>query len=140
MATEASQPLKVSYPAGGDISAQQYLFVKLNGSGQVVAIAAATDRPIGILQNKPKAAGQMAEVVVVGVSKCVAAGTIGVGANISFTSAGKASTPATGIVGLGAGYVQGTQFVVGYLYAQAAAAANDVTSVVVNCLNPLPAS
>jgi TRAP-type C4-dicarboxylate transport system permease small subunit len=140
MAVEASQPLKVSYPASGDLSASQYFFVALNSSGQAVVVTSATQTPIGVLQNKPKAAGQMAEVVVIGVTKVVAAGTIAVGAQVSFTSAGKLTTPATGVTGLGASYVQGTQLVVGFLYTQAAAAANDVTTAVINCLNPLPAS
>ncbi len=140
MATEASQPLKLSYPASGDLSASQYNFVKLNGSGQVTAITAATDIPIGVLQNKPKALGQMAEITVIGVTKVNAGGAIGIAKQISFTAAGKASTPATGENGLGAAYVQATQLVVGFLYQQTAAANNDVCSVVVNCLNPLPAS
>lgn len=140
MATEAQQCLKVSYPAGADLSGLQYTAVKLNASGQAVGVAAATDRAVGILQNKPKAAGQMAEIVVVGVTKIVSGGAIPVGSNVSFTATGKAQAPGTGVNGFGGAYVQATQQVVGYLYAQAAAANNDVTSAVVNFTTPLPAS
>jgi hypothetical protein len=44
---------------------KQYTFVKLNSSGEAIAVAAATDVPIGVLQNAPTS-GQEAEVLVVG--------------------------------------------------------------------------
>jgi hypothetical protein len=59
-------------PAGADLSSHQYKFVKLNSSGQVVICAAATDKPYGILQNKPTS-GQAAEVMKNGLSKMIMA-------------------------------------------------------------------
>lgn len=56
--------------AGADLSAaaNQFKFVKLDANGNVVLCAAATDIPIGVLQNTPKS-GDAADVMVVGVSK-----------------------------------------------------------------------
>jgi len=50
--------------AAGDISANQFEAVKLDGASPftVTSIAAATDYPVGILQNDPDAAGEAAEV------------------------------------------------------------------------------
>ena len=51
--------------ANANISANQFEAVKMTGTTskfRVSAIAANTDRPIGILQNNPNAAGQAAEV------------------------------------------------------------------------------
>lgn len=71
MATEAQQPLKISLEAAGDLSASQYMFVKRDANGRAVAITSALDIPFGVLQNKPKALGQMAEIVIVGITKIV---------------------------------------------------------------------
>ena len=59
-----------SMAAGADLSTKQFFQVKLDTTaGRCVIVAAATDIPIGTLQNKPAAAGRAAEVVVLGVSK-----------------------------------------------------------------------
>jgi hypothetical protein len=72
MAYEISNySVKVTLVAGADLSALQYTFVKLNSSGEAIAVAAATDVPIGVLQNAPTS-GQEAEVLVVGGTKLVA--------------------------------------------------------------------
>lgn len=79
--------VKVSLVAGGDLSALQYNFVKLNGSGQVVACAAATDKPIGVLQNDPTS-GKIAEVLVSGGTKLKLGGTVAAGGVVSPSSTG----------------------------------------------------
>jgi len=81
--------VKVTLVAGADLSAKQYTFVKLNSSGEAVAAAAATDIPVGVLQNAPTS-GQEAEVLVVGGTKIVAGAAIAEGAQIGTSSAGKA--------------------------------------------------
>ena len=59
-----------SYAASGDLSTKQYFNVKRHTTeGQCALVAAATDIPIGILQNKPAAAGRAAEVMALGRSK-----------------------------------------------------------------------
>ena len=90
MAYEISNyAVKVTLVAGADLSAKQYNFVKLNSSGQAIAIAAITDIPVGVLQNAPTS-GQEAEVLISGGTKLVAGEAITLPAFLSVTSAGKA--------------------------------------------------
>jgi hypothetical protein len=69
MSTE--QPLyAVSAAASGDLSTKQYFLVKRHTvAGQCALVDGTGDIPLGILQNKPAAAGRAAEVVVLGRSK-----------------------------------------------------------------------
>ena len=127
MAYEISNySVKVTLVAAADLSALQYTFVKLNSSGQVAAAAAATDVPIGVLQNAPTA-GQEAEVLVVGGTKIVAGAAIGEGVLVGTSSAGKAValTPGTDT----------TKYVAGTLLTESAADGNIVTAVI-NCATP----
>ena len=60
----------VSRAASGDLSTKQFFQVKRHTTeGQVALVAAATDIPVGTLQNAPAAAGRAAEVMVLGVTK-----------------------------------------------------------------------
>lgn len=68
MATE-NIVLSTSWPAAADLSSYQYHAVKI-ASGKV-ALCGETDIPIGILQNKPGAAGIAAAVGLIGISKAV---------------------------------------------------------------------
>lgn len=91
MATE-NRVLDLSYPAAEDLSSDQYRIVCLD-SGQVRRPNAATDIPLGVLQNAP-AAGQAASVRVMGVSKIVFGETVAVNEwikleYVSATDAGK---------------------------------------------------
>lgn len=61
-----------SRPAGADLSAYRYHFVKLNSSRQVVVCDAITDKAYGVLQNAPAAAGEEAKVKVIGETKLAA--------------------------------------------------------------------
>lgn len=59
-----------SYVAAADLSAKQYFLVKRDSTaGQCALVSGATDKPIGVLQNKPAAAGRAAEVVTLGRTK-----------------------------------------------------------------------
>ena len=61
---------KESYLANADLSAKQFFLVKRHTTEkQCALVAATTDIPIGILQNKPAASGREAEIVVAGRSK-----------------------------------------------------------------------
>jgi len=73
MAFEQPGAMDGGRPAGADLSSHQFKFVKLNSSGQVILCAAATDKPYGILQNKPTS-GAAAIVMRDGMSKVVCAG------------------------------------------------------------------
>jgi hypothetical protein len=127
MAYEISNySVKVTLVAGADLSAKQYTFVKVNSSGEAIAAAAATDIPIGVLQNAPTS-GQEAEVLIVGGTKIVAGAAIADGAQIGTTSAGKAAALVAG--------TDTTKYVVGTLLTESAADGNIVTAVI-NCANP----
>lgn len=126
MAVEASQPLKHTFEAGADLSALQYHFVKLNSSGQVVAIAAITDIPIGVLQNKPSASGRAAEVVIMGITKIK-----------SDEALDEAETLGTSADGQGVGNPGATVKIVGQVLK--ACASGEITTAVINCCNPVVA-
>jgi len=66
--------------ASGDISANQFQPVVINTNGQLAVSAATTDHVIGVLQNKPAAAGEAGEIAYAGqVTKCKAGGTWAIG-------------------------------------------------------------
>jgi len=126
MAYEISNySVKVTLVAAADLSALQYTFVKLDSAGKAAA-AAATDIPIGVLQNAPTS-GQEAEVLIVGGTKIVAGAAISEGALVGTSSTGKA-------VALVAG-TDTTKYVVGTLLTESGAS-GDVVTAVINCANP----
>lgn len=119
----ANYAVKITLVAGEDLSSKQYTFVKLNSSGQAVAVAAATDRPIGVLQNAPSS-GQEAEVLVSGGTKLVASAAVTEGAVVGTTSAGKAVALTVG--------TDTTKYILGTALIEVAAD-NEITTVVINC-------
>lgn len=124
MAYEISNySVKITLVAGENLSAKQYHFVKLNGSGEAIAVAAITDRPIGVLQNAPTA-GQEAEVLVVGGTKLVAGEAVTEGAVLSTTSAGRADSIAVGTAT--------TQYILGTSLLEVGGD-GQVTTAVINC-------
>lgn len=125
MAYELSDSQVVlSIPAGADLSAKQYTFVKLSGS-TVISAAAATDLPIGVLLDDP-ASGETAAVAVSGVVKLKASAAIAVGALVGTTSTGTGVTLVAG--------TDTTKFILGRAIT-AAGAAGDIITVAVNCAN-----
>ena len=118
--------VKISRVAGEDLSAKQFCFVELDaGDGTVKAVNAATDRPIGVLQNTP-ASGQIAEITVVGGTKVEAGGTASVGQPVFANASGLAVTLAFGSTGSAA-------YVVGTFLEDAASGA--ITTAVIDCAN-----
>ncbi len=111
-------------PAGADLSAKQYHFVKLNSSGQVVSVAAVTDKPYGILQNAPTS-GLAAEVMLMGISKVVADADLAIGDQVGSSSDGQAATYAPG--------TDTTKYIVGEVLTANTAAAG-LVSVAFNCM------
>jgi hypothetical protein len=72
----------VSFTAAADLDAYQYHFVESAGSAAVGQVNVATSgsatyAPLGVLQNAPGAAGDVAEVIMFGPTKvyCTAPGT-----------------------------------------------------------------
>lgn len=110
--------------AGESLAAKQYHFVKINSSGAIVACSAITDRPIGILQNAP-ASGAECEIMVSGVSKLVADGTIDEGNAIGTSADGQGDAIAPG--------TDTTVYNVGQ--ALESAAAGELFAVLFNCAN-----
>ena len=123
--------VKATFVAAEDLSTKQYTFVKLNSSGQVVAVSGATDIPIGVLQNNP-VSGAEASVLIVGGTKIVASAsaTLGTALNFGTSAAGKAATLAV---------TDTTKYVLG-VYLEAPAADGNIVAAVVNCANPTRAN
>lgn len=113
--------------AGSDLSAKQFTFVKLNSSSQVVAVSAASDVPIGILQNTPGSLA-VADVMAMGISKLVGGGSVAAGAPLCTDGAGKGSTFAYGTSGT---VVQSLGQVL-----EGNTTANGMLTVAFNCMNP----
>ncbi len=97
--TTENRVLDVSFKADEDLSNDQYRIVVLDAtSGKVRRPNAATDIPLGVLQNAPAAADEAAVVRLIGcggISKVQLGATIGIGTIIgceyvSAADAGKA--------------------------------------------------
>lgn len=86
----------ISKPASGDLSASQFLFGVLNGSGQVALVSTQGARVDGVIANKPTAAAQPCELQVDGLVKAIAGGVIAPGGEVMSSSAGKAIAATTG--------------------------------------------
>ena len=126
----AGYALRITLVAGADLSTKQYFFVKINSSGEAVLCSAATDKPIGVLQNNP-ASGEEAAIVVVGGTKVVSSASIDEGSLIGTSAAGKADAKTPG--------TDTTEFVVGTVIA-AAGADLEILTAVVNCASPARAA
>lgn len=116
--------------AGADLSGKQYYFVKLSANKTAVACNAATDRPIGVLQNTPLS-GQACEIVTTGVTKISSDVALSAGNLIGPSADGQAEprTPGTDTTKYTCGQViEGT------------GAANELATAVVDCAAPGRAS
>ena len=80
--------IDVSLPAAADLSAKQYFAMKVDTSGDC-AVAGANEKCLGILQNKPSAAGETARVRVQGISKAIVTETTAFGNFLTPTSTGE---------------------------------------------------
>lgn len=78
-------------PAAADLSSSQYLFGKINSSGNVAVVATAGVDHDGVIQNDVDAAGKAVQLIKNGITKAVA-GTGGAvrGSRCSISSTGKA--------------------------------------------------
>lgn len=81
--------------AAADLSANQFKFVKLDTNGLAAAIAAATDLPIGVLQNAP-ISGQEATIVVDGITKLQGDAALTPGLAIGTSADGQADAKTLG--------------------------------------------
>lgn len=124
MAFEGPQRKLVGVTASADLSAKQYLFVKMSGEKTVTVCAAATDLPVGVLQNAPTS-GQEAEVAYEGVTKLIGTADLDFGQRIGTSSGGHAASKSAGT----------TDYIVGQVINGNAAAGGYITAVI-NCAAP----
>jgi len=85
-----ARTLTISLPANGDLSTKQYHVVKINSSGEALVCTTIVDIALGILQNKPDAAGLPALIAVSGISNVKLGGTLAVGDLVGVDGSGKA--------------------------------------------------
>jgi len=112
--------------AGADLSSSQYYYVKLSTTDTVIACAAATDVPIGILQNAPTS-GQEATIMVTGISKVSSDAALSIGNLIGTSGDGQADAKTAGS--------DTTEYVVGVVL-EASGGAGELATCTVNGLNP----
>lgn len=93
MAWEAPIQILPGIVSTNDLSTNQYYCVKLDtaNADQVVLCTAHGDKPLGILQNKPKA-NQAAGVMTDGVTKAACGSTVAVGDEVGVDSTGRIVT------------------------------------------------
>lgn len=131
MAYEISNyAVRITLKAAADLSGSQYCFVKLDASGNAALCSAATDKPIGVLQNQP-ISGKEASILVEGGTKVKASAAVAIGASVGTTSTGTAVTLAQG--------TDTTKYVVGTALT-AAGAANELFTALVSCASASRAS
>lgn len=126
MATRASFQVVREFEAGANLSTKQFRFMEWDGSN-VDPTNAITDISVGVLQNKPDAAGKHAEVLMLGGTKLVAGAAISAGAILGTDDEGRAVPIVAG--------TDTTQYVFGVAMS-AATGAGIIISAVVNCTAP----
>lgn len=114
----------ITLKAAADLSAHQYKFVKLDSNGDAAAIAQETDVPIGVLQEKPAAAGRACQVMVIGVSKLQGDADLAKGNAITTSADGQAQA------------AKGTCYTVGQVLEDNSAAGGLLTAII-NCAAPI---
>jgi hypothetical protein len=89
MAREAQVFEDISLEANADLSAKQHTIMHIVAANRVTFGTGGTTKNIGVLQNKPAAAGRAAEVRVAGLSKLQIGASVSVGDHITADSAGR---------------------------------------------------
>jgi len=126
MAYDSNVGVDFTFQAGSDLSTHQFQFVVMNGSTQL-AVAGANVSVLGVLQDKPAAAGRGGQVRIFGITKVIAGGTITVNDKVASDSAGKAVKATAASVSAGTPEPLAGSYTVGI--ALASASAGDYVSV-----------
>ena len=87
--------LKTTMKAGADLSAGQFKFVEVSAADTVTICNGAGDIPIGVLYNKPSAAGQATEIALGPIVKVQADAAVSAGALVGTSADGQAVTKST---------------------------------------------
>jgi hypothetical protein len=95
MAGQDQGKVDLSFKAAADLSTHQYKFMKLTADDTVGISAATTDNTVGVLQNKPDAAGKAATVRIQGKAKVVSGASITAGQEVSTNASGTAKVAVT---------------------------------------------
>lgn len=113
--------------AGEDLSAKQFYFMEINTStGMAEVCDAATDIPVGVLQNKPES-GEEATILVLGISKVSSDAALTIGNWIGPSVDGQADAKVLG--------TDFTEFIGGRVIV-ASTAAGGLATAVINCTTP----
>lgn len=88
MSTSGGNLVPESYKAAGDLSTKKHYFMKMSADSTVTTCSGVTDKPVGVLYNKPAAAGRAAQVVPRGRVEIVAGGTVAAGDKVGTHSDG----------------------------------------------------
>lgn len=123
--------IDITFKASADLSSYQYYFVEITADNTVGVVNALTDKPAGVLQNKPAAAGRAAVVRVLGVSKVSSDAALTYGATIGPSADGQAVTRTLTPAGGDASYYYCGQVITG------TGAAGDIGEAMINCINPV---
>jgi hypothetical protein len=125
--TTGGVPLIIdSRPAGEDLSASLFHWVKDDGSGNAILCTAVTDIPLGVLTNKPPDGGQ-AEFTVLGPAQIAADAALSAGDLIGPSADSKADAKIAG--------TDPTEYVCGSMR-NAASGADIIADAYINCVNP----
>jgi hypothetical protein len=89
----------LAFRAGSDFRGDQFRIVELTGNAHEVDLAGLGDAPVGVLQNNPNS-GEAATVLLAGISKCIAGGTVNAGKKVSAAATGFATQTISGGVEL----------------------------------------
>jgi len=118
--TSGAVDLTVS--AAADLSAKQYHIVKLTADNTINLCDGVDDVPLGVLQNKPGAAGRAAVVRIAGISKLEAGASLSAGAIVATSTGAKAQAAVS------------TQHVLGQLID--GAGSGEIATAAISCLAP----
>lgn len=89
MATETAVQSVGTLQAGGDLSGKQFCYAKFSADNTLVAAAAATDKIVGVIQNKPLA-GEAVDLAILGKCKILLGGTVAAGDYLTSDANGNA--------------------------------------------------
>lgn len=108
----------LSAPASADLSSKQYYAMKLNSSGQL-ATAGAGIPIVGVLQDKPSAAGMGGAYGICGRTAVALGGTATAGSMAAVDSNGKFLNAVSGDIAVGIFAVGGSSGEIGFMDIQA---------------------
>lgn len=128
-AYEIGPIVDLSFATAADLSTHQYKIVELTAENTVNLVNSAADKPLGVLQNKPKS-GEQAIVRMLGVSKVkVNAAGLTAGDNVGTDAVGRAIAKTAD-----------KDYVIGRCLTTAAATADLLATVTVQTLMPVTLS